>query len=87
MIITLLNDSKRSLNIKWLRPVTNKSNPPLVENQSKTPFLPSALIVPFHIFIGLMGINSHKLLLIEQSFSIQFFHVILVTSLARVFQF
>ena len=28
-IITLLNDSERSLNKKWLRPVTNKSNPPI----------------------------------------------------------
>ena len=28
VIITLLNDSERSLNKKWLRPVTNKSNPP-----------------------------------------------------------
>ena len=28
VIITLLNDSERSLNKKWRRPVTNKSNPP-----------------------------------------------------------
>ena len=28
VIITLLNDSVRSLNKKWRRPVTNKSNPP-----------------------------------------------------------
>ena len=26
VIITLLNDSERSLNKKWLRPVTNKCN-------------------------------------------------------------
>ena len=38
VFITLLNDSERSLNKKWLRPVTNKSNPPLVGNQSTTPF-------------------------------------------------
>ena len=38
VIITLLNDSERSLNKKWRRPVTNKSNPPqMVGNQSKTP--------------------------------------------------
>ena len=29
VIITLLNDSERLLNKKWLRPVTNKSNPPI----------------------------------------------------------
>ena len=29
VIITLLNDSERSLNKKWLRPVTNKPNPPI----------------------------------------------------------
>ena len=29
VINTLLNDSERSLNKKWLRPVTNKSNPPI----------------------------------------------------------
>ena len=37
VIITLLNDSERSPSKKWLSPVTNKSNPPLVGNQSKTP--------------------------------------------------
>ena len=37
VIITLLDDSERSLNKKWLRPVTNKSNPPLIGNQSETP--------------------------------------------------
>ena len=41
VIITLLNDSERSLNNKWLRPVTNKANPPpppqLIENESETP--------------------------------------------------
>ena len=40
VIITLLNDSERSLNKKWLHPVTNKSNPPLVRNQSDTPSYP-----------------------------------------------
>ena len=29
VIITLLNDSERWLNKKWLRPVTNKQNPPI----------------------------------------------------------
>ena len=38
VIITLLNNSECSLNKKWLRPVTIKSNPPLVGNQSETPF-------------------------------------------------
>ena len=37
VISTLLNESERSLNKKWLRPVTNKSNPPLIGNQSETP--------------------------------------------------
>ena len=36
VIITLLNDSERSLNKKWLCPVTYKSNPPFVWNQSET---------------------------------------------------
>ena len=38
VIIALLNDSERSLNKKWLRPVTNKSTPPPLDgNQSETP--------------------------------------------------
>ena len=37
VIIVLLIDSERSLNKNWLRPVSNKSNPLLVENQSETP--------------------------------------------------
>ena len=40
-IITLLNDSERSPNKKWLRPLkknkTNQPLPPLVGNQSETP--------------------------------------------------
>ena len=38
VIIIFLNDSERSLNKKWLRPVTNKSTPPLVGNQSENAF-------------------------------------------------
>ena len=45
VIITLLKDSKGTLNKKWLRPVTNKSNPPLVGNQSETRFY-----LPFKLF-------------------------------------
>ena len=41
VIITLLNDNERSLNKKWLRPVTNKSKRQLVGDQSENTFLPS----------------------------------------------
>ena len=38
VIIALLNEIERSLNKKWLRPVTNKIKfPPLVGNLSETP--------------------------------------------------
>ena len=50
--IALLNDSERPLNKKWLRPVTNKSNPPLVGNQSVTPSYVQLKL--FHF------INPHK---------------------------
>ena len=49
VIITLSNDSELSLNKKWLRPVTNKSNPQLVGNQSETPsYLPFKLLHFIH---------------------------------------
>ena len=41
VIMTLLNDSERSLNKKWLCPVTNKSKRQLEGNQSENTFLPS----------------------------------------------
>ena len=41
VVITLMNDSERSLDKKWLRPVTNKSKRPSVGNQSENTFLPS----------------------------------------------
>ena len=41
VIITLLNDSERSLNKKWRRPVTNKSNPPNGWKSKQNTVLPS----------------------------------------------
>ena len=40
VIITLLNDNERSLNNKWLRPVTNKSNGPTGWKGKRNTFLP-----------------------------------------------
>ena len=41
VINTLLNDSECSLNKKWLRPVTNKSNSPIGWKSKRNTFLPS----------------------------------------------
>ena len=49
VIITLLDDSERSLNKKWLCPVTNKSNTPLGWKSKRKILLPSFKIVPYHI--------------------------------------
>ena len=48
-IITLVNDSERLFNKKWLRPVTNQSNHPSGWKAKPNTFLHSVLLDPFHM--------------------------------------
>ena len=59
---TFLTDSERSRNKKWLPPVTNKSNPPLVANQIEIQLKMFHFIYPHtETFIVILKIDSENI--------------------------